>query len=66
MEDKPYSNREIKLMLSEIHKDIKSIIEQTTKTNGRVTSLELWRSYIVGSLAVLTFLGTFAINYLLR
>jgi len=66
MDEKPFTNREIKLMLSEIHKDIKAIIEQTTKTNGRVTSLELWRSYIVGSLAVIVFLGTIAINYLLK
>lgn len=32
------------------------IVEQTTKTNGRVTNLESWQTYIKGGVAVITVL----------
>ncbi len=34
-------------------KDHKVLIEQTTRTNGRVTKLEAWRNIITGGLLIL-------------
>lgn len=63
MDDSPYSNREIdfkiQVMLekvTEVKQDlmipILRIETQTTKTNGRVMSLEGWRTWILGGAAV--------------
>lgn len=41
----------------EMRGHLKEIKEQTTKTNGRVQSLELSRAWIWGAMAVLTLLG---------
>lgn len=35
-----YSNREIDLMLKDIHEKLDLILEQTTKHNGRLTKVE--------------------------
>lgn len=40
------------------------ILLQTTKTNGRVRSLEIWRSFIVGGLSILTFMLPFAFYFI--
>jgi hypothetical protein len=53
MKDQNYSKREIDMIIKEIHNDVKSILEQTKKTNGRVSALEVWRGYITGGIAVL-------------
>lgn len=54
MADQPYSNREI----DEFHKDVRNSLTriemQTTATNGRVTRLEHWRFFMLGSISVLT------------
>ena len=34
------------------------LIEQTTKTNGRVTSLEQWRWYQTGAITIITVIVT--------
>ena len=46
--------RELNLHLTGIHEKLDTIAEQTSKTNGRVTSLEAWRSRIIGALVVIT------------
>jgi hypothetical protein len=38
-------------------KKISSIEEQTKKTNGRVNSLEGWKAYITGGIAVIVLIG---------
>lgn len=35
--------------LTEIKETLSKILEQSTKTNGRVTSLELWRERMIGT-----------------
>ncbi len=35
----------------------RQITERQDKTNGRVKALEMWRSALVGGMAIITFLG---------
>lgn len=51
-----YSKRELDHFMTEMHGDIKKILDQTTKTNGRVNSLESHRSYLWGAFSVATIL----------
>jgi hypothetical protein len=60
MEDKKIIEAELcglKNLLEEKFKqndrDHKEIIEQTTKTNGSVRTLQIWRGYITGAIAVI-------------
>lgn len=50
----PYSNREIDAHFAEIKETLRRIEQQTVRTNGRVTQLEMWRSYVVGAVAILS------------
>lgn len=50
--DVDFSQRELRYFFDEIREHLNRIETQTTKTNGRVTNLELWRSYIAGGVAV--------------
>lgn len=50
------TNQTLRHILSDIHKDVKSLTEIATKTNGRLTKLELWKSYMQGGLAVIILL----------
>lgn len=38
--------------MHEMRTDIKEIKAMVAKTNGRVTALEIWRSFILGAFAV--------------
>ena len=51
-----YSNREINEMFKDVKETLSRIEIQTTKTNGRVTNLEKWQSYIKGGIAVICLL----------
>lgn len=66
MNEEDYSNREIDRMFLEIQDSLKRIEDQTTKTNGRVSSLESWRQYTLGALAVITLLVIPTIVYFLN
>ncbi len=46
-----YSNREIDNMFNEIMSTLKRIEEQTIKTNGRVSALEIWKESLMAKLA---------------
>jgi hypothetical protein len=67
--DDRYANREIDQLFDQqalehalLQRSIEEVkviatasYEQAKKTNGRVSTLETWRSYLTGALAVITF-----------
>ena len=48
MNEEPYHNREIREMFDDVKDALDRIERQTTQTNGRVTVLERWQSYVLG------------------
>ena len=72
MEDTNYSQRELDHFFTDLKSDIKEIKDvlnrveqQTTRTNGRVTKLEYWRTGVVWGVGVLAAVGTIVVNKLL-
>jgi hypothetical protein len=60
MTEIPYSNREIDQFNSDLRQDIlglhakiDKVLEQTTRTNGRLRTLEGWKMFVNGIMAVL-------------
>lgn len=53
MKEEEYSKREIDTFMDEITATLGRIETQTTKTNGSVRSLQVWRGFITGGLAIL-------------
>ena len=72
-----YSKRELDLIFTEIKEALKRIenhnresfmrIEtQTTKHNGRMSSLEKWRAYITGAISVIILIGLPIVAWLVK
>ena len=51
--EKPYQKREIDEFMRDIKEALERIEAQTTRTNGRVSSLEIWRGFITGGLVII-------------
>ena len=60
---RPYADEgEVIATFEGIRAQLNRIETQVLKTNGRVTSLELWKAYLTGAVAVLVFIvGGFGI-----
>lgn len=54
--DNDYTNRELDSKFGSLHEKLDSILHQVIKTNGRVTSLEAWRNYVLGFCAAISIL----------
>ena len=51
------SNELLDERLSNVDKTLEAILEQTTKTNGRVDNLESWRDRVSGALIPISILS---------
>lgn len=51
-----YNTGELSILYDGIDKKLEKILIQTTSTNGRVKSLEMWRMFLLGAWAVITIL----------
>ena len=60
MSEEPYQNREIREMFDDVRAALGRIEAQTIKTNGRVSKLERWQSYVIGFCAAIT-VGLFSL-----
>lgn len=72
MTDKRFNNNEIQLMFTSIDTKLDGIIYQTTLTNGKVKklredvdALNLWKAYVLGGVAVASFLFGIALPFMI-
>ncbi len=49
-----YTTRELGIILTAVHVDVKEIVEQVKTTNGRVKKLEMWKQFLLGAWAVIS------------
>lgn len=61
-----YSNREIDTMFHEVNAKLDQILAQTTKTNGRVNSLEKWRYILTGGMIAIGAMGIPNVSAILK
>jgi len=54
MPETPYTKRELDSHFHEVKNTLRRIEIQTTKTNGEVAKLKVWRGYITGALAIIS------------
>jgi hypothetical protein len=64
MDDK-YSCREINLIIAPMKKTLEEIHEQVIKTNGRVSNLERWKSFIQGGMAFISLMVAPVLVYII-
>ena len=56
MNPQKYNESNLETLFNGIHEKLDKIFAQTERINGRVSSLERWRSYLTGGLAVIIML----------
>ena len=61
-----YSTREINLIIDPIKRKLDLIHKQVITTNGRVTGLERWKSYMQGGMTVLSIIVVPLVVYVVR
>ena len=54
MSEQKYNQDTFPLIFGEIKEQLDRIEKQTTKTNGNVISLKLWRAYITGAVVIIS------------
>jgi hypothetical protein len=66
MSDEPYTKRELDHFFLELKEQLDRIEGHVSKTNGRVSGLEHWRTFLVGSFTVASAVFGVALNYVLK
>lgn len=66
MSDRPFADEgEVIATFNAVREQLNRIEEQVKKTNGRVRSLEIWKAFVHGAIAVLTVLVGSGVGWLM-